>query len=185
MLESGFFFGCAVNSGTTILTDDKTVWKCYVHLHFLSLFFFRLFNFDLFIHRLHLQLLGLFVWLVGWKMIVMEGEEQKKRILVGVEMTDDGEGYGGRDLLNWTIGKFAKEGDLVVAVHVCNSSMLHKTILFQNFLAEFDGSCSLKRTTLVGHLSQGKSIKKALVKEARLCNPIAVVVGVNKNTSLW
>lgn len=124
-------------------------------------------------------------WLAGKMTVVERGEE--KRILVGVDMamTDEGEGDGGRDLLNWAIAKIAREGDLVVAVHVCNSPMLHKTKLFDNFLAEFDGPCIMKRTTLVGHLSQGKSIKKALVKEAKLCNPIAVVVGVNKNTSLW
>uniref|UniRef100_A0A1D1XH75 Receptor-like cytosolic serine/threonine-protein kinase RBK2 n=1 Tax=Anthurium amnicola TaxID=1678845 RepID=A0A1D1XH75_9ARAE len=110
------------------------------------------------------------------------GAGEGRTIMVGVQI--DG---NGRDLLDWALGRVARRGDRVVAVHVSRgscgaaSSPLSLIKSLDDYLAEYDGVCNLKQVVLVGRVSRGNSIRKTLVKEAKLCSAMAVVVGVNKN----
>ncbi|XP_029120056.1 protein kinase STUNTED isoform X1 [Elaeis guineensis] len=105
-------------------------------------------------------------------------------ILVGLPLDADG-----RELLDWALSKVAKQGDRVVAVHVCRKSELCNTSTFSlikvldDYLAAYEGLCNLKKVVLVGRVSPGSSIRKVIVKEANLCAAMTVVVGVNKNYS--
>ncbi|XP_072955095.1 protein kinase STUNTED-like [Typha angustifolia] len=105
-------------------------------------------------------------------------------ILVGLQMD-----AAGRDLINWALTKVAKQGDRVVAVHICRKSDLSKTStlslikVLDEYLLAYEFLCKMKQITLVGRVTPGSSIQKVLVKEAKLCAAMAVLVGVNKNFS--
>ncbi|KAJ0969929.1 hypothetical protein J5N97_022806 [Dioscorea zingiberensis] len=102
-------------------------------------------------------------------------------ILVGVQID-----ASGRELLDWALSKVAKRGDRVVAVHVCrdsdlcNTSTLSLIKVIDDYLAVYEGLCSLKQVVLVGRVSRGNSIRRVLVREAKLNTAKAVVVGSNK-----
>nr|CAD1835657.1 unnamed protein product [Ananas comosus var. bracteatus] len=105
-------------------------------------------------------------------------------ILVGLQMDAIG-----RELLNWAITKLAEQGDRIVAVHICRKSDLSKTStlslikVLEDYLTVFESLCGMKQVILVGRVTPGSSIQKVLVKEAKLCAAMAVVVGANKNYS--
>ncbi|XP_029123176.1 protein kinase STUNTED isoform X1 [Elaeis guineensis] len=105
-------------------------------------------------------------------------------VLVGLSLDANG-----RELLNWTLNKAAKQGDRVVAVHICRESELCDSStsslikVLDDYLAVYEDLCYLKKVVLVGRISQGNSIPEVLVKEAKLYSAMTVVVGVNKNRS--
>ncbi|XP_078173683.1 protein kinase STUNTED-like [Carex rostrata] len=106
-------------------------------------------------------------------------------ILVALQMDEIG-----KKLLDWTLNKLSREGDRIVAVHVCKKSALAKmnTLasikVLDDYLAEYENVCSMKQIILVGRVTPGKSIQKVLVEEAKHCAAMTVVVGVNKNYSI-
>ncbi|WOL07293.1 putative receptor-like serine/threonine-protein kinase [Canna indica] len=112
-------------------------------------------------------------------------KEKERCVLVGLQMDANG-----RELLDWAISKVAEKGDRVVAVHVCRESDLKTTTtlslirVLDEYLAAYDDFCNLKQVALVGRVSRGNSIRKVLVKEAKLCDAMKVVVGINKHCSL-
>ncbi|KAH7663226.1 Non-specific serine/threonine protein kinase protein [Dioscorea alata] len=107
--------------------------------------------------------------------------DERSCILVGVQIDANG-----RELLDWALSKIAKKGDRVVAVHVCRDSDLSNTTTLSlikeidDYLAVYEGLCSLKQVVLVGRISRGNSIRRVLVREAKLNTAKAVVVGANK-----
>ncbi|PKA60128.1 Proline-rich receptor-like protein kinase PERK12 [Apostasia shenzhenica] len=116
----------------------------------------------------------------------MTAERREGRcILVGVQINGNG-----REILGWAINKIAGEGDRIVAVHVCRSRDPGKDQppclikVLDDCLAEHDDICRKKKVGLAGRISPGKSIKKALVKEAELHTAGIVVVGSDKNCSI-
>ncbi|CAN6290071.1 unnamed protein product [Urochloa humidicola] len=113
-----------------------------------------------------------------------EGVGLGRCILVGLHM--DGVG---RDLLRWALCQAARRGDRVVAVHIYRKSELCKTNTLRlirtldEYLAEYESLCSQKEVVLVGRVTPGSSIQKELVKEAKLCAAMVVVLGANKKYS--
>ncbi|KAG2542204.1 probable receptor-like serine/threonine-protein kinase At5g57670 [Panicum virgatum] len=112
------------------------------------------------------------------------GEGVGRCILVGLHMD-----AVGRDLLRWALNQAARPGDRVVAVHIYRKSDLCKTNTLRlirtldDYLAEYESLCSRKEIVLVGRVTPGSSIQKELVKEAKLCAAMVVVLGANKKYS--
>ncbi|CAA6655993.1 unnamed protein product [Spirodela intermedia] len=107
----------------------------------------------------------------------MTAAEEGRTVLVGVQI--DG---NGREVLDWALSRVAQAGDSVIAVHVSRDSSAAAAVPLDGFLAEYENFSKLKQVVLVGKVAKGSSIRKTLVKEARLCSAGAVVVGVNKGT---
>ncbi|CAL4913499.1 unnamed protein product [Urochloa decumbens] len=112
------------------------------------------------------------------------GEGVGRCILVGLHM--DGVG---KDLLRWALCEAARRGDRVVAVHIyrksdlCKMNTLKLIRTLDEYLAEYESLCSKKEVVLVGRVTPGSSIQKELVKEAKLCAAMVVVLGANKKYS--
>ncbi|CAN6301594.1 unnamed protein product [Urochloa humidicola] len=117
-------------------------------------------------------------------MAVEHGEGVGRCILVGLHMD-----AVGRDLLRWALCEAARRGDRVVAVHIyrksdlCKMNTLKLIRTLDEYLAEYESLCSQKEVVLVGRVTQGSSIQKELVKEAKLCAAMVVVLGANKKYS--
>ncbi|XP_010266827.1 PREDICTED: probable receptor-like serine/threonine-protein kinase At5g57670 [Nelumbo nucifera] len=110
-----------------------------------------------------------------------EDAAEKKSVLVGIRI----DGYS-RDLLSWALVKVAEPGDRVVAVNVSRNSDPHskdKSSL-DDYLQVYKGLCDVKQVDLTGYISRGNSVRKALVREAKQCAAIAVVVGINRHHAL-
>ncbi|URD78918.1 kinase family [Musa troglodytarum] len=124
-------------------------------------------------------------------MAVLQAASEEKKggaqcVMVGLQMDANG-----KELLDWAIHRVAERGDRIMAVHVCRDSDLRNTIttlslitMLDEYLAAYEGACSLKQVVLVGRVARGNSIRKALVKEAKLCAATKVIVGVNKHSSI-
>uniref|UniRef100_A0A0D9VRR7 Protein kinase domain-containing protein n=1 Tax=Leersia perrieri TaxID=77586 RepID=A0A0D9VRR7_9ORYZ len=105
-------------------------------------------------------------------------------ILVGLHMD-----AVGKELLQWSLNQAARSGDRVVAVHIyrksdngkSNTLSLIRTL--DDYLAEYEALCSKKDIVLVGRVTPGSSIQKVLVKEAKHCGAMVVVIGANKKYS--
>ncbi|XP_064962359.1 protein kinase STUNTED-like isoform X1 [Musa acuminata AAA Group] len=114
-----------------------------------------------------------------------QGKGKERCVLVGLQMDANG-----KELLNWAMSRVAEQGDRVMAVHVCRDSDLKNTTTLSlirqldGYLAAYDGFCELKQVVLVGRVSRGNSIRKVMVKEAKLCDAMKVVVGVNQHCAL-
>ncbi|RWW38821.1 hypothetical protein BHE74_00055904 [Ensete ventricosum] len=65
-----------------------------------------------------------------------------------------------------------------------NTTTLSLIRKLDGYLAAYDGFCELKQVALVGRVSRGNSIRKVMVKEAKLCDAMKVVVGVNQHCAL-
>ncbi|KAK9286503.1 hypothetical protein L1049_014901 [Liquidambar formosana] len=107
--------------------------------------------------------------------------EKKRNVIVGIRMDSQS-----RQLLNWALVKVAEQGDCVVAVHVCRSSdlALKDKPLLDSYLEVYEGLCNVKQVNLTGKILIGSSIRKVLVKEAKNCGSMAVIVGINKPNGL-
>ncbi|XP_020154858.1 protein kinase STUNTED isoform X1 [Aegilops tauschii subsp. strangulata] len=115
----------------------------------------------------------------------MAGEGVGRCILVGLHMD-----AVGKELLQWALNQAARSGDRVVAVHIyrksgdlCKTNALTLIRTLDDYLAEYEAICSKKDIVLVGRVTPGSSIQKVLVKEAKLCAAMAVVIGANKKYS--
>ncbi|KAG8074221.1 hypothetical protein GUJ93_ZPchr0006g41598 [Zizania palustris] len=112
------------------------------------------------------------------------GEGVGRCVLVGLHMD-----AVGKELLQWALNQAARSGDRVVAVHIYRKSDLCKTNTLtlirtlDDYLAEYEALCSKKDIVLVGRVTPGSSIQKVLVKEAKLCAAMVVVIGANKKYS--
>ncbi|CAL4938480.1 unnamed protein product [Urochloa decumbens] len=117
-------------------------------------------------------------------MAVDHGEGVGRCILVGLHMD-----AVGKDLLRWALCEAARRGDRVVAVHIyrksdlCKMNTLKLIRTLDEYLAEYESLCSKKEVVLVGRVTPGSSIQKELVKEAKLCAAMVVVLGANKKYS--
>ncbi|XP_037425625.1 receptor-like kinase LIP2 isoform X1 [Triticum dicoccoides] len=115
----------------------------------------------------------------------MAGEGVGRCILVGLHMD-----AVGKELLQWALNQAARSGDRVVAVHIyrksgdlCKTNALTLIRTLDDYLAEYEAICSKKDIVLVGRVTPGSSIQKVLVKEAKLCAAMVVVIGTNKKYS--
>uniref|UniRef100_A0ACD5WXX8 Uncharacterized protein n=1 Tax=Avena sativa TaxID=4498 RepID=A0ACD5WXX8_AVESA len=113
------------------------------------------------------------------------GEGVGRCILVGLHMD-----AAGKDILQWALNQAARSGDRVVAVHIyrksgdlCKTNALTLIRTLDEYLAEYEAICSEKDVVLVGRVTPGSSIQKVLVKEAKLCAAMMVVIGTNKKYS--
>lgn len=110
-----------------------------------------------------------------------KGVDQTRKVLVGISFDQES-----KEVLGWALVKVAEPGDHVVAVHVCrNSEQVPKEKkLLDDYLEIFRGLCDIKEVKLSGQILTGKSIRKALVREAKDCSAVAVIVGISKLGSL-
>ncbi|CAD6202865.1 unnamed protein product [Miscanthus lutarioriparius] len=110
------------------------------------------------------------------------GEGVGRCILVGLHMD-----AVGRDLLRWALHHESRRGDRIVAVHIYRKSDKTNTLklirTLDDYLAEYEALCNQKQVVLVGRVTPGSSIQKELVKEAKLCAAMVVVLGANKKYS--
>ncbi|GJN08508.1 hypothetical protein PR202_ga26437 [Eleusine coracana subsp. coracana] len=117
-------------------------------------------------------------------MAVEHGDGVGRCILVGLHMD-----AVGRELMQWALNQAARKGDRVVAVHIYRKSDLSKTNTLtlirtlDEYLAAYEALCSKKEIVLVGRVTPGSSIQKELVKEAKLCAAMVVVLGANRKYS--
>ncbi|KAF9622831.1 hypothetical protein IFM89_034066 [Coptis chinensis] len=113
------------------------------------------------------------------KKVVMEKKTKKKNVLVGIRLD-----HNDRLLLNWTLVRVAEPGDQVVALHVCQDLASNKSSLLDDYLEVYKGLCNVKQLNLTGKLSCGRSIRKTVAKEAKLCDAMVVVVGISSQNAL-
>ncbi|KAK8557727.1 hypothetical protein V6N13_008114 [Hibiscus sabdariffa] len=101
--------------------------------------------------------------------------DKKKNVLVGIRIDSQS-----RELLNWALVKVAQPGDCVVAVHVSGGSdhALEEKLLLDSFLEAYEGLCSLKKVDLKIQICKGRSAREGLVREAKNCATVALVVGM-------
>ncbi|KAM7482751.1 hypothetical protein LguiB_007334 [Lonicera macranthoides] len=106
---------------------------------------------------------------------------EKRNILVGVPFD-----YIKNELLNWALIKVANPGDTIVAVHVCrNSDSFSKDKqLLDGYLEDYKVLCDKNQVELTGFVSRGSSIRKVLVREAKNCAAVVVIVGISKHNTL-
>ncbi|KAF8405423.1 hypothetical protein HHK36_010329 [Tetracentron sinense] len=114
-------------------------------------------------------------------MTVKDELTEKKTLLVGFRFDSHS-----RELLNWALVKVAEPGDRVVAVHVCRASdhASKESTLLDGYLEAYKGLCNVKQINLTGQISRGWSVRKALVREAKHCDAMAVIVGISRPNSL-
>lgn len=105
----------------------------------------------------------------------------KKTLVVGIRMDRHS-----RELLNWALVKVAEPGDTVVAVHVCRNTVvaLKEKSIMDDYLEVYEGLCNIKQVNLTGRMLTGSSIRKVLVREAKSCAAVAVVVGISQPNAL-
>ncbi|XP_010548098.1 PREDICTED: receptor-like cytosolic serine/threonine-protein kinase RBK1 isoform X2 [Tarenaya hassleriana] len=108
-------------------------------------------------------------------------EKQRNTVLVGIRMDESG-----RDVLDWVLGNVTEPGDCVVAVHVCSSSYraLKSKSSLDRYLDVHRGLYSTKKVELKAEVLTGSSVQRVLVKEAKNCKAVAVVVGIRNHRSL-
>lgn len=108
-------------------------------------------------------------------------EDQRRKVLVGIGFDKES-----KELLGWALVKVAEPRDHVVALHVCRSSedASKEKLLLDDYLEIFKCLCDIKQLKLTGQILTGKSIRKSLVKEAKDCSAVAVIVGITKLSSI-
>ncbi|XP_062025247.1 protein kinase STUNTED-like isoform X1 [Rosa rugosa] len=106
-----------------------------------------------------------------------KNNNKKNVVLVGIKI--DGQS---RELLGWALAKAAEAGDCVIAVHVCRSSdqSVKDKPIVDSYVEAYEGLCNIKKVDLISQVLTGSSIRKALVKEAKNHETMAVVVGTSK-----
>ncbi|KAF5192287.1 kinase domain [Thalictrum thalictroides] len=113
------------------------------------------------------------------KKVVVEKNKKKKNVLVGIRLDQHD-----RLLVNWTLSKVAEPDDNVIALHVCRDFASEKSLLLDDYLEVYKGLCHAKQVDLIGKVSCGTSVKRILVKEAKLCEAMIVVVGISSRNAL-
>ncbi|KAM5550065.1 protein kinase STUNTED-like [Rosa sericea] len=106
-----------------------------------------------------------------------KNNNKKNVVLVGIKI--DGQS---RELLGWALAKAAEAGDCVIAVHVCRNSdqSVKDKPIVDSYVEAYEGLCNIKKVDLISQVLTGSSIPKALVKEAKNHETMAVVVGTSK-----
>ncbi|GAB4838530.1 hypothetical protein Ancab_028076 [Ancistrocladus abbreviatus] len=106
---------------------------------------------------------------------------EKKNVLVGIRLDSQS-----KELLSWALVKVADPGDRVIAVHVCRTSgdASKQKLLLDDYLETYKRLCEVKKVDLSGEILTGKSIQRSLVKEAKNCAAVAVVIGISKKAAL-
>ncbi|KAH7574892.1 hypothetical protein JRO89_XS02G0018300 [Xanthoceras sorbifolium] len=107
--------------------------------------------------------------------------KKRKNVVVGIRIDDRS-----RELLSWALVKVAKPGDCVIAVHVCRNSdhaSKHKPLL-DGYLEVYGGLCSVKKVVLTGLILKGSSARRVLVREAKNCAAVAILVGISQRSAL-
>ncbi|KAF6170724.1 hypothetical protein GIB67_015676 [Kingdonia uniflora] len=115
----------------------------------------------------------------------VEEGEKKRVVLVGLRLD-----RSDRLLLNWALVKVAEEGDRVVAIHVCKDSLViadpsaNDKPSLEGYLDVYKGLCNVKQLDLTGQIFHETCVRKVLVRKAKLCSAMAVVVGVGRYIAL-
>ncbi|CAI0461855.1 unnamed protein product [Linum tenue] len=114
------------------------------------------------------------------------GSRGKEVVLVGVRLDSQS-----KELLTWALMKATKPGDRVIALHVLNStasaeieggtgSLLALVKTFDCLLAVYEGFCNLKQVDLKLKVCRGDSVKRVLVREAKVNGASKIIVGTSK-----
>lgn len=106
---------------------------------------------------------------------------EKRIVLVGIRFDNHA-----RELLDWALVKVANTGDQVVAIHVSRNSdcTLKDKPLLDEYLQDYGGLCNQKEVELRGQVLRGSSIRKVLVREAKSCGAVAVIVGTSMHNAI-
>ncbi|CAN6291163.1 unnamed protein product [Urochloa humidicola] len=106
-----------------------------------------------------------------------EAEAEGKTVVVGVRADVES-----RSLLTWVLVNAAAPGDRVVAVHVVVASGAEAAaaVDFDAMLGVYEGFCNLKQINLKVKICKDSSVRKALVREARLFGASKLVLGLAK-----
>ncbi|KAM1650853.1 hypothetical protein FF1_003488 [Malus domestica] len=112
---------------------------------------------------------------------LIKKKNKKNVVLVGIPIDSQS-----TELLGWALVKVAEPGDCVIAVHVCRSSdYVSKTKkMLDGYVEAYEGLCDIKKVELIGQVLTGRSIRKALVREAKNHSTVAIVVGTSKPKTL-
>ncbi|TQE00493.1 hypothetical protein C1H46_013919 [Malus baccata] len=112
--------------------------------------------------------------------LIKKKNKKKNVVLVGIPIDSQS-----TELLGWALVKVAQPGDCVIAAHVCRSSdyvSKAKTML-DGYVEAYEGLCDMKKVELISQVLTGRSVRKALVREAKKHSTVAIVVGIsNPNT---
>ncbi|KAG9442715.1 hypothetical protein H6P81_018569 [Aristolochia fimbriata] len=110
-----------------------------------------------------------------------------KSVLVAIRLD-----HTGHELLNWALVKVAEPGDRVLALHVVRVpdgslredylSDLSPEKALDAYLAVYEGFCAIKKVDLIGQVSRGNSIRKAIILKAGACAATTIVLGFNRNS---
>lgn len=108
-------------------------------------------------------------------------------LIVGVKLNSSS-----RELLTWTLAKFANSGDHVIALHIASSPsesdalknksddvIQHVDDVFDSVLGVYEGFCSIKQIDLQVKVLHGPSPKKLLVEAARNYNAAKLILGTS------
>ncbi|XP_039828769.1 uncharacterized protein LOC120690245 [Panicum virgatum] len=106
-----------------------------------------------------------------------EAEAEGTTVVVGVRADHES-----RALLTWVLVNAAAPGDRVVAVHVVVASRAEAAaaVDFDAMLGVYEGFCNLKQINLKVKICKDSSVRKALVREARLFGASKLVLGLAK-----
>ncbi|KAL8142501.1 hypothetical protein V2J09_015533 [Rumex salicifolius] len=106
---------------------------------------------------------------------------QRRNVLVGIRF--DGQE---KELLSWALVKVADSGDQVIAVHLSRitDDPVKEKMMLDELLDSYRDLCNIKKIDLLGKILQGNSLRKSLIREAKSCNPVAVIVGTSNQATL-
>ncbi|OEL25583.1 hypothetical protein BAE44_0013399 [Dichanthelium oligosanthes] len=106
-----------------------------------------------------------------------EAEAEGRTVVVGVRADVES-----RMLLTWVLVNAAAPGDRVVAVHVVVASGAEAAaaVDFDAMLGVYEGFCNLKQINLKVKICKDSSVRKALVREAKLFAASKLVLGLAK-----
>ncbi|CAN6286230.1 unnamed protein product [Urochloa humidicola] len=106
-----------------------------------------------------------------------EAEAEGRTVVVGVRADVES-----RSLLTWVLVNAAAPGDRVVVVHVVVASGAEAAaaVDFDAMLGVYEGFCNLKQINLKVKICKDSSVRKALVREARLFGASKIVLGLAK-----
>ncbi|CAL4936991.1 unnamed protein product [Urochloa decumbens] len=106
-----------------------------------------------------------------------EAEAEGRTVVVGVRADVES-----RSLLTWVLVNAAAPGDRVVAVHVVVASGAEAAaaVDFDAMLGVYEGFCNLKQINLKVKICKDSSVRKALVREAKLFGASKLVLGLAK-----
>ncbi|XP_027357084.1 serine/threonine-protein kinase CDG1-like [Abrus precatorius] len=107
---------------------------------------------------------------------------ERRYVLVGIRM----DGHS-RQLLNWALVKVAEPHDSVIALHVVRSAdyVSKRKLLVEGYFDVYKGLCDVKKVGLSCQILTGSSFRNILVREAKNCAAMALVVGGGASTAKY